>query len=48
VGNLIKEVDDIPRGIEFAKGVEGIEGVVIIKDNRIGIWGEVKVVSVEG
>ena len=48
VGNLIKEVDDIPRGIEFARGVEGIEGVVIIKDNRIGIWGEVKVVSVEG
>ena len=43
IGNLITEVDDIPRGIEFAKGVEGLSGVVIIKGDRIGMWGEVKI-----
>ena len=42
-GNLIKEPDDIPIGIEFAKGINGIKGVVIIKDNDMGIWGEVKI-----
>jgi len=47
IGNLIVEASDIPRGIDFAKGVEGIKGVVIIKDDQIGIWGEVKILPVE-
>jgi ApbE superfamily uncharacterized protein (UPF0280 family) len=45
VGNLIQTADDIPRGIEFAKGVEGIRGVIIIKDDRIGVWGDIKLVE---
>jgi hypothetical protein len=45
VGNIIQTVDDIPKGIEFAKGVEGIKGVVIIKDDRIGVWGDIKLVE---
>jgi len=28
-GNLIKEADDIPRGIEFARGIVGLTGLVI-------------------
>jgi hypothetical protein len=48
IGNLIVEASDIPRGIDFAKDVEGIKGVVIIKDDQIGIWGEVKILPVEG
>jgi len=47
VGNLVREVEDIPRGIEFAQGVKGLKGVVIIKDDRIGLWGEVKILPVE-
>jgi ApbE superfamily uncharacterized protein (UPF0280 family) len=45
VGNLIQSADDIPRGIDFAKGVEGIKGVIIIKDDRIGVWGDVRLVE---
>ena len=48
IGNLIVEASDIPRGIDFAKGVEGIKGVVIIKDDQIGIWGEVEILPVKG
>jgi len=44
IGNLISQPDDIPRGIEFAKGVEGLRGVIIIKDDKLGVWGEVKIV----
>ncbi len=47
IGNLTVEASDIPQGIDFAKGVEGIRGVVIIKDDQIGIWGEVKILPVE-
>lgn len=44
IGNLIIEADDIPKGIEFAKGIKSIKGVVLIKGDRIGIYGDVKIV----
>jgi len=43
IGNLIVRSDDIPAGIEFAKSVAGLLGVVVIKDGRVGIWGKVKI-----
>jgi hypothetical protein len=45
VGNLIQSAGDIPCGIDFARGVEGIRGVIIIKDDRIGVWGDVRLVD---
>jgi len=48
IGNLTVEANDITRGIDFAKGVEGIRGLVIIKGDRMGVWGEVKVVPIGG
>jgi len=42
IGNRIKHPRDFPKGIEFAKGIDGLTGLVIIKDDKIGIWGEVK------
>lgn len=47
--NLIKEVDDIPRGIEFAQGIIGLTGLVIIKGDKMGAWGQIKLSSpIEG
>ncbi|MFC2041575.1 UPF0280 family protein [Chloroflexota bacterium] len=43
IGNLIKQPADIPGGIEFARSIEGLRGVLIIKDDKVGLWGEVKV-----
>jgi len=43
IGNLIVQPDDIPDGIEFAKGVESLKGVIIIKDDNMGLWGEVQI-----
>ena len=43
IGNLIIQANDIPKGIEFAQNIEGLTGVIIIKDDRIGMWGEVKI-----
>ena len=45
--NRVKRAGDIPRGIAFAQGVVGLGGVVIIKDDRIGVWGRVKLSGVE-
>lgn len=43
IANRVKEARDIPQAIEFAQGIEGLKGVVIIKDSKIGLWGEVKI-----
>ena len=43
IGNLIVEPGDIPRGIEFAKDIDRLKGVIIIKDDDIGLWGEIKI-----
>jgi hypothetical protein len=46
VGNLVNEESDLYRGIEFARGIEGLRGAVIIKGDRMALWGEVKIVKI--
>jgi ApbE superfamily uncharacterized protein (UPF0280 family) len=43
IGNLILHPSDISAAIERAKKITGIEGIVIIKDEEIGMWGDIKV-----
>jgi ApbE superfamily uncharacterized protein (UPF0280 family) len=43
VGNVVVQTADIPRGIELARGIDGVSGVIIIKDDKMGLWGEIKV-----
>jgi len=43
IGNLIKQPGDIPSGIELAKSIEGVLGVIIIKGDNTGLWGKVKI-----
>jgi len=43
IGNLIAQPKDIPSGIEFAHGIDGLKGMIIIKDDKMGLWGEVKI-----
>jgi ApbE superfamily uncharacterized protein (UPF0280 family) len=40
IGNIILQPDDIPAGIELAKGIDGLLGVVIIIGDKMGAWGE--------
>jgi len=48
IGNRVKSTADIPQAIDFARSIEGIRGAVIMKDDQIGFWGEVKIVPVGG
>jgi ApbE superfamily uncharacterized protein (UPF0280 family) len=41
VGNLIQTPADIPKGLNFAKKIKAVKGVALIKDDRMGIWGEI-------
>jgi len=42
IGNRILKPEDIPGGIEFARSIKGLKGVVIILGEQVGVWGKVK------
>ena len=44
ISNIIKDVEDIPEAIEKAQNIEGLHGIVIIKNDKIGVHGKVKIV----
>ena len=44
VGNILKSVNDIEKGIQFARSIEGVIGVLVILGDRMGSWGEIKLV----
>jgi hypothetical protein len=45
IGNKVIAADDINVLIEQVKAMPGLVGVVIIKGDRMGMWGKVKLVS---
>lgn len=44
-GNAIKAKDDIEKGINIAKSVDGVKGVLIIIQDKMGSWGDIKLVQ---
>ncbi len=45
IGNMVKDTDDISKAIDKAKSIGLLRGVVVIKGDRIGIWGKVKIAT---
>jgi ApbE superfamily uncharacterized protein (UPF0280 family) len=43
-GNLVKSASDIEKGVAFAKSVEGVRGVLIIVGDKLGSWGDIKLI----
>jgi len=41
IGNMIKNKEDIDEGLIYAQKIKGIKGVVIIKDDKMGLWGDI-------
>jgi ApbE superfamily uncharacterized protein (UPF0280 family) len=44
VGNLVKDESSIDKAIGYAKRIRGLQGVVIIKGKKLGVWGKVRFV----
>ena len=45
VGNLVCEKKDIERGLERGKEIEGVLGTLIIVDDRMGAWGDIRLIQ---
>ncbi|MEI6863160.1 MAG: UPF0280 family protein [Candidatus Omnitrophota bacterium] len=43
-GNAVKSKDDIEKGIDVARSIGGVRGVLIIVGDKMGSWGEIKLV----
>lgn len=48
IGNCIQSKSDIQKAVLKCSTIKGVLGAVAIKDNQIGIWGEVEVVPLTG
>lgn len=45
IGNQVKKRDDIDKALWFGQTLDGVLGVIIIKDNKIGVWGKIEVTA---
>lgn len=47
MGNIILSKDDIDKGLQFARKMEGISGSLIILGDALGTWGDVELVDID-
>jgi ApbE superfamily uncharacterized protein (UPF0280 family) len=45
LANQVTTEDDITPALEAGKQISGIQGLVMIKDTRIGLWGDLRLVK---
>lgn len=46
LGNRVHTPNDIKDTIDAGKAIKGIQGIVIIKGDSIGLWGDLKLVTI--
>ena len=44
IGNKVQTKSDVDAALDFGKHIKGVKGIVIIKDDKAGIWGDMKIV----
>jgi ApbE superfamily uncharacterized protein (UPF0280 family) len=45
VGNVVKEKKDIELGLGVGKEIEGVQGILIIVQEKMGVWGGIRLVQ---
>ena len=48
IGNRVHTRADIHAGIDFGKTIQGVEGLLIIKDEKMALWGALEMVPLKG
>jgi len=46
VGNMLKAEKDMDSAIERGRQIKGIRGIVVIKGNSMGAWGDIRLVKI--
>ena len=45
-GNVVETEADVQKGVDFARDIEGVEGVLVIFGDKIGAWGSIELVRI--
>ncbi|MBW2635865.1 MAG: hypothetical protein JRE14_17515, partial [Deltaproteobacteria bacterium] len=45
--NQIQKADDIQNAIDFGKNIKAVEGILAILHDKIDMWGNLEVVSLQ-
>jgi ApbE superfamily uncharacterized protein (UPF0280 family) len=45
IGNVVKEITDLEKGLALFRKIRGLTGVLIIKDDQLAVRGKVKIVK---
>ena len=40
-GNMVNSIDEIEKALKFVQKISGVNGAIIIKDDKIGLWGDI-------
>ncbi|MFA7148193.1 MAG: UPF0280 family protein [Syntrophomonadaceae bacterium] len=43
--NLVKTEDDLIKALELAKNINGVAGILAIKNDKLAAWGEIEIIS---
>jgi hypothetical protein len=46
VGNAVKTADDIQKALDLGQSLDCIDGIVIIKDDKLGVWGNMELAGI--
>jgi ApbE superfamily uncharacterized protein (UPF0280 family) len=47
IANRVTTASDISEALEFARGIERLGGVAIIKGDQMGLWGQIRLADLE-
>jgi ApbE superfamily uncharacterized protein (UPF0280 family) len=47
IGNRVRLAEDIPDALEFAQNIKGLRGVAIVKGDKMGLWGQIRLATVD-
>ncbi|HZK01575.1 MAG TPA: UPF0280 family protein [Anaerovoracaceae bacterium] len=46
-GNLVKSEADLMKAIDYARNIAGVSGIMVIKNDKMAVWGEMEVLPVK-
>jgi len=44
IGNVVRDENDIERGLRRGREIEGVWGIVIVVGDKMGVWGNVRLI----
>ncbi len=47
IGNRVKSDHDINTAIDFGKNIEGVNGIVVVSGEKLGMWGNINIVKLK-